>query len=124
MRVFKNTWFYRFARKENIVDKELLDIVNKLEEGQPDADLGGGVFKMRLARSGEGKSSGYRVMVFFKSGKRTFFMHGFTKSETANISQKELVRLKKQAKTLFAMTEAHIEAALKEGVFQEIMGDI
>jgi hypothetical protein len=98
----------------------LLDIVTKLEEGRPDVDLGGGVFKMRLARSGEGKSGGYRVMVFFKSGKRTFYMHGFAKSETANISQKVLVKLKKQAKTLFAMTEDQIEAALKEGVFEEV----
>ena len=124
MRIFKSTWFSRFARKENIVNKELLDMINKLEAGQSDADLGGDVFKMRLARSGEGKSGGYRVMVFFKIGKRTFFIHGFTKSETANISQKELAQLKKQAKTLFAMTEAQIEAALKEGVFQEIKGDI
>ena len=124
MRIFKNTWFSRFARKESIVDKDLLDIVNKLKEKQPDADLGGDVFKMRLAQSGEGKSGGYRVMVFFRSGERTFFVHGFAKSETANISRKELAQLKKQAKTLFAMTEVQIEAALKEGVFQEVKGDI
>ena len=121
VRVFKNTWFSRFARKESIVDRELLDIVNNLEEGQSDADLGGDVFKVRLARSGKGKSSGYRVIVFFKSGERTFFVHGYAKSETANISQKERTKLKKQAKTLFSMTVEQIESALKEGVFLEIM---
>ena len=124
MRVFKNTRFSRFAHKKKIIDKELLGIVNKLEEGQPDADLGGGVFKIRFARAGKGKSGGYRVMVFFKSGIRTFFVHGFEKSETANISQKELVQLKKQAKTLFAMTEAQIKTALQERVFQEVKGNI
>ena len=120
MRIFKYKRFFRFARKEHIDDDELRDIAVKLEKGQFDADLGGGVFKMRLARSGEGKAGGYRVMVFFKSGERTFYVHGFAKSETANISKKELVKLKKQAKTMFAMTDVQIRAALKEGVLEEI----
>ena len=120
MRIFRNARFTRFARKENIDDEELRNIVDELETGQYDADLGGGVFKMRLARYGEGKSGGYRVIVFFKSGERTFYVHGFAKSETANISKKELVRLKKQAKTLFAMTDVQMQTALKEGVFEEI----
>jgi hypothetical protein len=40
VRVFKNTWFIRFARKEGIDDAELRDIVKALEAGQADADLG------------------------------------------------------------------------------------
>ena len=66
VRVFKNTRFARFARKECISDKKLRDVVKQLEEGQPDADLGGDVYKMRIARPGEGKSGGYRVVVFFR----------------------------------------------------------
>jgi hypothetical protein len=120
VRVFKYARFSRFTRKEDINDDELLNIVEQLEAGQSDADLGGGVFKMRIARSGEGKSGGYRVIVFFKSGERTFYVHGFAKSDTANISKKELVRAKKQAKTLFTMTDTQIQTALKEGVFEEI----
>jgi hypothetical protein len=110
----------RFARKEDINDNELFSIVDQLEAGQPDADLGGGVFKMRIARPGEGKSGSYRIIVFFKSGERTFYVHGFAKSDTANISKKELVRAKKQAKTLFAMTDSQIQTALEEKVFEEI----
>jgi hypothetical protein len=41
VRVFKNTWFNRFANKEGITDIELLDIVDKLEAKQADANLGG-----------------------------------------------------------------------------------
>jgi hypothetical protein len=44
MRVFKNTWFTRFAGKEGITDGELREAVNQLEAGQADADLGGGVY--------------------------------------------------------------------------------
>jgi hypothetical protein len=54
VRVFKNTRFTRFAKKEGITDNELREAVNQLEAGQPDADLGGGVYKIRIARPGEG----------------------------------------------------------------------
>jgi hypothetical protein len=120
VRVFKNTWFTRFSRKEGITNVELWDIVNQLEAGQADADLGGGVYKQRIARSGEGKSGGYRVIVFFRSGERTFFTGGFAKSDMANISQKALAEAKKQANTLFTMTGDQIKAALKAGIFEEI----
>jgi len=46
VRVFKNTWFARFADKEGISDGELKEAVNQLEAGQADADLGGDVYKM------------------------------------------------------------------------------
>jgi hypothetical protein len=120
VRIFKNTWFTHFARKEGIVNAELKDIVNLLEAGQADADLGGGVYKQRIARPGEGKSGGYRVIVFFRSEERTFFVGGFAKSDMANISQKALAEAKKQAKTLFAMTKDQIKAALDAGIFEEI----
>jgi hypothetical protein len=57
MRIFKNTWFTRFAGKEGITDGELRELVNQLEAGQG-TNLGGSVYKMRLARPGEGKSGG------------------------------------------------------------------
>ena len=120
MRIFKNAWFSRFARKENIGDDELRDIVNQLEAGQADTDLGGDVYKQRLARPGEGKSGGYRVIVFFRSEERTFFMYGFAKSDKGNISRKELAKLKKQAGSLLSMSNVQIESALKEGVLKEI----
>ena len=50
VRIFKNTWFARFADKEGIKDDELEEAVNQLEAGQADADLGGGVYKVRPAR--------------------------------------------------------------------------
>jgi hypothetical protein len=120
VRIFKNTWFTRFARKEGITDDELSDIVNQLEAGRWDADLGGGVYKQRMARPGGGKSGAYRLILFFRSEYRTFFIGGFAKSNMVNISRKAIVEAKKQAKTLFAMTEEQIKAALEAGVFKEI----
>jgi hypothetical protein len=81
VRIFKTPWFARFAFKQDIQDSELKDIVNDvLETDQAEADLGGYVYKVRIARPGEGKSGGYRVIVFFKSGERTFFYYAFAKS--------------------------------------------
>jgi hypothetical protein len=67
VRVFKNKWFNRFANKEGITDAELRETVDQLEAEQADADLGGDVYKVRVARSGEGKSGGYRVIVFLRA---------------------------------------------------------
>ena len=121
MRVFKNTWFTRFARKEGISDGELRDVVKQLEAGQPDAALGGDVYKMRVARPGEGKSGGYRVIVFFRSEERTFFHYGFAKADRGNISEKELKILKRQAKKHFAQSDEQIRKQFANGTLLEII---
>ena len=120
MRIFKNTWFTRFAQKEDITDVELRETVNRLEAGQADADLGGGVYKMRVARSGEGKSGGYRVIVFFKSEERTFYAYGFPKSGMDNINEKQLRNFKLAAKTIFKYSDEEIDERVKNGLFIEI----
>jgi hypothetical protein len=113
VRVFKNTWFARFARKENISDQELRDIVGQLEAEQADANLGGDVYKVRISRPGEGKSGGYRVIVFFKSGDKTFYHYAYPKSFRGNISEKELRSFKILAKRYLAMTNERLSNAVK-----------
>jgi len=120
VRLFKNTWFNRFAKKEGITDAELREAANRLEAGQADADLGGGVYKVRIARSGEGKAGSYRVIVFFKSEERTFYHYGFAKSALGNISQRELKIMKKQAKKHFAQSDEQIKMQLMNGTLLEI----
>jgi len=121
MRIFKNTLFTRFADKEGIMDAELRKTVNQLESRTVDADLGGGVYKVRVPRPGEGKSGGYRVIVFFKKGVRAFFVYGFAKSNRANIDRGELQIFKDGAKDQLAMTDEQIEAWLRNGTLIEIL---
>ena len=121
MRIFKNSWFARFADKESITDGELRELVNLLEAGQPDADLGGDVYKMRLARPGEGKRGGYRVIVFFKSEVRTFFAYAFPKSKRGNISEKDLRYYKKRAKNYLTMTDEQIRDFLRKRDLIEVL---
>ena len=121
MRIFKNPWFSRFASKEGIEDSELKGIVkNVLEAGLAYADLGGGVYKVKIARQGEGKSGSYRILVFFKIEGRAFFRYGFAKSALDNISKEELKTMKKQAKAFFAQSCEQIERQIANGTLLEI----
>lgn len=120
MRAFKYTSFSRYAKKEGISDNDLWDVVDQLEEDQADANLGGDVFKVRIARKGEGKSGGHRAIIYFKNEYRTFFVYCFPKSERSNISEKELRAFKKDAKTMFLVTDEQIEIYLRNGDLIEI----
>ena len=120
MRIFKNTWFTRFADKEGIKDSELRGLADQLEAGQADANFGGDVYKIRIARPGEGKSGGYRVIVFFKSKDKTFFVYGFAKSDRDNIDRKEKSDYKELAKKYLNLSDEMIERAVKSGKFIEI----
>ena len=113
--------FSRVAKEEGIADTELRNIVsNVLEAGKADADLGAGVYKIRLARPGKGKSGGFRMIVFFKKEQRTFFHYIFAKSEQANISRKELKWFKELAHDVLSMSDDQINRRLQGGTLQEI----
>jgi hypothetical protein len=124
VRVFKYTGFSRFASKEGITDHELLEVVDQLEGDQADANLGGNVYKVRVARQGEGKSSGYRVIVYFRNEFRTFFSYGFSKSDRGNISEKELKAFKLDAKKRLSFTDEQIEVRLQDGSLIEIIEEV
>jgi hypothetical protein len=72
MRIFKNAWFERFARKQNISDKAIAQAIERAEQGLIDADLGGGVIKQRVARPGQGKSGGFRTVILYRATERAF----------------------------------------------------
>ena len=120
VRIFKNTWFNRFVNKEGISDDELRETADLLEKGQADANLGGNVYKVRLARHGEGKSGGYRVIVFFRSEKRTFFIYSFSKSDRTNIDKGELRAFKADAKVNLSLTDKQINDRLKRRTLIEV----
>ena len=120
MRIFRNQWITKFAKKHKISDSELIEAVERANDGLIDADLGGGVIKQRIARQGQGRSGGYRSLIFFRHGDRAFFMTAFAKNDRENITDKELAELKKAAAIILAMTETDIEQAKLNGTFTEI----
>lgn len=123
MRVFKNAWFARFARKEKIPASALIDAIERANKGQIDADLGGGVIKQRIARLGEGKSKGYRSIILFRKDERAFFVYGFPKSELGNIREDEEEQFKKMARHVLALTDAQLSGFIANGQFEEVAQD-
>ena len=120
MRTFKHKRFVRFARKERITDAQLSKAVADAEAGLIDADLGGGVIKQRIARPNEGKSGGYRSIIFFKAGDRAFFVHGFAKNDLANIGPAQEEDYKRLAPVLLNATAAQLGQLLSAGMFIEV----
>lgn len=120
IRIFKNAWFTRFARKEGISDRTLLDAIERAGKGLVDADLGGGVIKLRLARPGQGKSSGHRSIVLYRAADRAFFVYGFAKNDRANIDKGEEAAFKKMATHVLGLSQAHLDALIAQGQFTEI----
>ena len=120
MRIFKNTRFARFADKEGITDDELRQAAGLLDAGRFAADLGGGVYKIRVARTGGGKSGGYRVIVIFRSGERTFYVEGFAKSTRDNISRKEKKKFKELAGDYLWLSETIVDGMLRTRMLVEI----
>ncbi|TNH04381.1 type II toxin-antitoxin system RelE/ParE family toxin [Testudinibacter sp. TR-2022] len=94
MRIFKTKIFAKFAEKHAISDSCLIDAVKRAEKGLIDADLGGNVIKQRVARQGQGKSSGYRVLILYRINGAHYFISGFSKSRYANISKSDEYALK------------------------------
>ena len=121
MKVFKNAWFGRFARKEEISAAALWDAVERAENGQIDADLGGGVIKQRIARPGESKSKGYRSIILFRKDKLSFFVYGFSKSELGNIREDEEAQFKKMAKYVLSLTDVQLSELVANGQFEEVV---
>lgn len=89
MQIFKTRVFAKFAKKERISDTTLREAVEKAESGLIDADLGGHIIKQRIRRQGQGRSSGYRVLIAVQLKKRYVFITDFAKNEKDNLSDDE-----------------------------------
>ena len=88
--------------------------------GLVDADLGGGVYKKRIALPGRGKSGSVRTLLATNRHNRWFFVFGFEKNERANISKKELEALQLLADDLLSMKEEQIRQAVIDGALLEV----
>jgi hypothetical protein len=123
VRVFKNGWFQKFARKEKISDAMLCEAIARAERGQIDADLGSGLIKQRLARPGAGKSGGFRTLVFFRTQQRAVFAFGFAKSDMANLDDADEAYLRKAAKLVLGFTDEQMDAEVVAGRMLEVKCD-
>ena len=87
--IYKTKVFDRWANEQGLTDQSLCQAVKEMNAGLIDADLGGGLYKKRVARTGQGKSGGFRTLVATNRGDRWIFVFGFAKNERDNINKKE-----------------------------------
>ena len=120
MRIFKTKVFVRFARGQRIRDRDLREAVERAGRGLIDADLGGGVIKQRVARVGQGRSGGFRVLLAFRSQDRAVFIYGFAKNERDNIDDRELKTLRDIAAAWLAASSQDIEREVADGRIREV----
>ena len=104
-------------------DAAILSAVDEMAQGLVDADLGGQVFKKRVAIGGRGKSGGVRTLLVYRVGDKAFFVYGFAKNARANISDKELKALKLYANTLLNYSKTELNKAVKSGELIEVVND-
>lgn len=123
IKVFKRKDFARWQAHEKLPDSALCEAVNEMEGGLVDTNLGGFLYKKRVARAGGGKSGGYRTVLSVRIGSRYVFLHGFPKSSKANISEGERKALQFAGKVFLDLSATDLATALKIGVLLEVRCD-
>ncbi|HYI23804.1 MAG TPA: type II toxin-antitoxin system RelE/ParE family toxin [Thermomicrobiales bacterium] len=120
--MFKTKTFARFARREKLSDQALWQAILAAEK-RPDADLGGGLIKQRVARAGGGKSGGYRTIIAWRRGDVAFFLFGYSKSGRSNVSTAEEHALHVVGATLLSAANEHVALMIETGELVEVRFD-
>ena len=98
----------------------LCKAVEEMENGLVDADLGGSVFKKRIALPGRGKSGGARTLIATNKANRWIFLYGFEKNERDNITRPELVFLYGVAHDMLGCSDETLSNAIAQEELEEI----
>ena len=120
LRIFKTRHFHKWMRKTELTDALLARAIAEMAAGLVDADLGGGVFKKRIALPGRGKSGSVRTLVATRKADRWIFLFGYEKSERSDITPKELRGLQGFAADLLSLSTKDLAVFLADGALQEI----
>jgi hypothetical protein len=119
VRIFKTKTLSKFTREHGIHDAILVEAIDRAKRGLIDADLGGKVIKQRVARTGQGKRGGFRMLIGFGAD-RAVYLFAFAKNERENISHSELLTLREIAASFLDAGNKKIDQALSDGILIEV----
>ncbi len=111
---------FKEARKLRIPDQKFIEAAQRARDGKAYADLGGGVYKERIARKGQGCSSGFRTVLCLRHDGDALFFAIFEKKRNANLNDEELKTALRIASEFRAFSEQDIRAAIAARKFREI----
>jgi hypothetical protein len=119
VRIFKTKTLAKFTRQHGIADDSLVGAIERALRGLIDADLGGQIIKQRVARPGQGRRGGFRMLIGIRSD-RAIFLFGFAKNERENIDKPELMTLREIVTSLLNADDKAIAQALRDGTLIEV----
>ena len=120
MKVYKTREFARLCRNASVADWDLCEAAERAEKGLVDASIGKFLIKQRIARRNEGRSGGFRAIVFHGQGDRAVFLHLFAKNERSNLTRAEQDAYRDIAKELADLTIDQIRALVDRQKWIEI----
>ena len=90
--------------------------------GAGEADLGGGLFKKRVARPGGGKRGGYRVIVACRrpGTERVLFTYAFAKNAASTLTPQGHEALAKVAEAFLTADDGQVAALVASGDASEV----
>ena len=120
MKKLKTKWFSKWAKKQKISDAKLLRAIEDMQNNLSSVNLGGGLFKVRVASENGGKSSAYRTIVVYREDDRAVMVYGFMKKEQENLSPDELKSFKTLSKDILRLNDEALTRAIEKNVFVKI----
>ena len=116
----KTKWFHKWAKKQKLSDKKLLVAIEEIDKHLASINLGGGLYKVRVASQNMGKRSSYRTIIVYRKEERAVLVYGFMKKEQANLTKEELKNFKILAKDILALEYDALDQAIEKEVFVPI----
>lgn len=116
----KTKWFDKWAKKQTVTDRLLLETIENVSNQLGTNNLGSGLFKVRTPKIGKGKRGGIRTFLVYKESEKAIFVYGFSKNKKDNLDKNELKYFKKLAKDLLAIENSEYERLISLGNFKEI----
>jgi hypothetical protein len=118
----------KLLRKERFADAALCKPAREILAGTfgaGEADLGGGLFKKRLARPGGGKSSGFRAILAYRSPRadRILVAYAFAKNSASTLTPQGHEALSKVAQGFVAANDKQLAELLASGDVSEVPCD-
>ena len=120
MPLYKTRPFARLAKKAGITDAALKASVEEMQNGTIHADLGGNVYKQRVAVPGRGKRGGSRVIVAANLRDRWIFVHCYLKKDQDEITPDEKTAFKEFARVYLNLSGEALQTAVKRGMLEEL----
>ncbi|MEO7993291.1 MAG: type II toxin-antitoxin system RelE/ParE family toxin [bacterium] len=119
--VFKTRFFARWSRKAAVPDTALCVAVDEMERGLIDADLGGHLYKKRIAVEGRGKRGGARVIVAVSLGRNLWiFLTGYLKNDQPELDRQGLADIRGSVDRLLLGSENVLAHLIAKGELEEI----